>query len=159
MATWADFEREDPALAERARLLLIGDRYAVIATIRKDGSPRVSGVDLVLADGDLWFAAALGSRLAGDLERDPRFALHGPPSPRSSWDGDAKLNGRAVREGDPGRAERAATALGVGDPDHYAIFRADLQQAIVTTDGEGADRLAIALWRPRHPTARMSRQI
>jgi hypothetical protein len=159
MTTWADFEEAEPALAERARRLLVGDRPAVIATLRNDGSPRVSGIDLAVVAGELWFASALGTRLCGDLERDPRFALHGPPSARAEWAGDAKLNGRAVREERPERLEAAAAALGVPDRARYAIFRVDVDQVIVTTDADAPDRLAIALWRPTLPLSRMTRQI
>ena len=102
MATWREFEAAAPELAARARALFEAQKHLTIATLRRDGSPRISGIECIFEDGDLWFGSMGGAVKALDLRRDPRFALHcgtgdsarweGDPA---RWQGDAKLSGRA----------------------------------------------------------------
>ncbi len=53
-------------------------RHKTIATLRADGSPRISGIECEFADGELRFGSMARARKGVDLRRDPRFALHGP---------------------------------------------------------------------------------
>ena len=82
MASWSEIEKAAPALAERARAALDpaagARRHKTIATLRADGSPRISGIECWFADGELVFGSMPGSLKSADLRRDPRFALHGP---------------------------------------------------------------------------------
>ncbi|MBA3464363.1 MAG: pyridoxamine 5'-phosphate oxidase family protein, partial [Deltaproteobacteria bacterium] len=50
--------------------------HKTVATLRRDGSPRVSGTELTSYDGQLWLAGMPGALRFADLRRDPRFALH-----------------------------------------------------------------------------------
>ena len=45
MASWQDVRDAAPELAQRAEAAFTATTNAVLATIRKDGSPRVSGID------------------------------------------------------------------------------------------------------------------
>ena len=67
----------------------------MLATLRRDGSPRISGIEVTFADGQLWLGMMPDSRKALDLQRDPRFALHSAPLDADLKDGDAKISGRA----------------------------------------------------------------
>ena len=51
-------------------------RHKTIATLRADGSPRISGIEAAFENGDLIFASMPNARKGVDLHRDPRFALH-----------------------------------------------------------------------------------
>ena len=96
MASWAEVERQAPELSALARGFLDAFKHKTLATIRRDGSPRISGTELEIADGELWLGSMWRSMKALDLLRDPRFALHsGSPDPDAGWTGDAKLAGRA----------------------------------------------------------------
>src|SRR4029453_12710299 len=100
MASWKEIEAAAPELAGRARASFDAHKHKVLATLRRDGSPRISGIEASFADGQLWLGMRPGSRKALDLRRDPRLALHSasvdPPEDPSGWAGDAKLSGRAV---------------------------------------------------------------
>src|SRR5690242_9670667 len=80
MVAWADVERAEPEFAARVRRLFDAGRHKTIATLRADGSPRISGIECEFADGELTFGSMPGARKGADLRRDPRFALHGPPA-------------------------------------------------------------------------------
>ena len=139
MATWREFEAAAPELAARARALFEAQKHLTIATLRRDGSPRISGIECTFEDGDLWFGSMAGAVRALDLQRDPRFALHcgtgdsarweGDPA---RWPGDAKLSGRA-EERSEGRSHR---------------FRAEIEEVVtVRLGGDPPDHLLIDVWR------------
>src|SRR4029450_3282709 len=102
----------------------------LLATLRRDGSHRISGIEATFADGELWLGMMPGSRKALDLRRDPRLALHSasldPPEDPTTWPGDAKLAGRAVEVDAPALKERFAG--GGGQPDEPHLFRVDIPE-------------------------------
>jgi len=65
-----------PRSRRLCRPLFDAHKHKTLATLRKDGSPRISGIEVDFVDGDLWLGAMWQSRRALDLRRDPRFALH-----------------------------------------------------------------------------------
>src|SRR3984957_16510479 len=94
-------EQGDPEFAGRVRRLFDAGRHKTIATLRADGSPRISGIECEFTDGDLGFGSMNGARKGADLKRDPRFALHSPTShpeegKENEWPGEAKITGRAI---------------------------------------------------------------
>jgi len=93
--SWSEFEAEAPELAARVRERLDAHAHKTIATIRRDGSPRISGIETELADGELWIGSMRDALKARDLQRDPRFALHSASEEPEVWTGDAKLAGVA----------------------------------------------------------------
>jgi hypothetical protein len=76
MPSWREVEAEVPELAARARRFLDAHVHKTLATLRRDGSPRISGTEVDFADGELWLGSMWRSLKALDLQRDPRFALH-----------------------------------------------------------------------------------
>src|SRR5262249_35286836 len=66
MARWADVEREAPELAARAREIFDANKHKAIATIRADGSPRISGTEAEFWDGDVWWGSMPDSRKGDD---------------------------------------------------------------------------------------------
>src|ERR671918_1872951 len=104
MASWSEVEAEAPALAASARGFLDAFVHKTLATLRRDGSPRISGSEVIFAEGELWLGSMWQSLKARDLQRDPRFALHsGSPDPDAGWRGDAKLAGRVEEIEDEAR--------------------------------------------------------
>ena len=95
MPTWSEFEAAAPMLAQEVRERLEAHTHKTIATLRADGSPRISGTESTFRDGDLWIGSMWQARKARDLQRDPRFALHSGSDEPSDWQGDAKLAGIA----------------------------------------------------------------
>jgi hypothetical protein len=151
MATWNDFEREEPAFAAKVRALFDARKHKTLATLRADGSPRISGIEVEFTDGELTFGSMPDARKGTDLLRDPRFALHGPSvdppeGNPSGWPGEAKVAGRAIL---------------VGDLDGEAagqLFRAELDEVVLTQLNEAGDRLRIEVWRPGVPLRRIERE-
>lgn len=115
MATWREFEQDAPEFAARVKTLFQARRHKTMATLRADGSPRISGIETEI-DDEVRFGSMPDSRKLADLERDPRLALHSPSvdppeGDPSGWVGEAKIAGCAVRAGDGFRVEIAEVAL------------------------------------------------
>src|SRR3954467_3638910 len=73
---WQDLERVEPEFARRVQALFDAHKHKTLATVRADGSPRISGIEAVFLDGQLVFGSMAKARKGADLRRDPRFALH-----------------------------------------------------------------------------------
>src|SRR5262249_26597087 len=91
MASFADIRRDAPELGERAERVFDAHKHKTIATVRADGSPRISGIELDFLGDDVWFGSMPGSRKSADLKRDPRFAMHSTTADAELTDGDAKF--------------------------------------------------------------------
>ncbi|MEU7138648.1 pyridoxamine 5'-phosphate oxidase family protein [Nocardia sp. NPDC046473] len=139
MATWRDFENEAPQLAAEVKRRFQVHESHVLATIRRDGSPRVSGSEVAFHDPDLTFGSMPGARKARDLQRDGRCAIHAHPS-----DGDAKISGTAIELTDPA-AREAAGAAPAGE-DH--AFRLELSAAVLTSVDQEQQLLVVEVWSP-----------
>jgi Pyridoxamine 5'-phosphate oxidase len=133
MATWREIEAEAPVLAARARQLFDANKHKTLATLRRDGSPRISGIEITFEDGELRFGSMWRAVKALDLRRDPRFAIHSA-SDGADFQGDAKVAGR-VEE------------VGSGQESH--LFRADITELVVISlGGDPPDHLLIESWHP-----------
>ncbi|MFB4316993.1 pyridoxamine 5'-phosphate oxidase family protein [Actinomadura sp. 21ATH] len=142
MATWQEFEKAAPDLAASVRARFEAAETHVLATLRADGSPRVSGSEVDFLGPDLSFGSMLNAVKARDLRRDGRCAIHAHPA-----DGDAKVAGIAVEITDPAEKERYTT--GTEPPGDFHAFRLDLREAVLTTvEGE---EMVIRSWRPGAP--------
>jgi hypothetical protein len=85
---WSEFAACQPALAAVAHDQLIGPGVVLIGTTRRDDSARISGVEPLVIDGELWLSVIPASAKARDLDRDPRILVHSvvtspPPKPKS----------------------------------------------------------------------------
>jgi hypothetical protein len=140
MAGWKDVVGADPALAGDVRSCFAVRKHATMATLRRDGSPRISGTEVEFGeDGEIYLGSMPDALKARDLQRDPRIAIHcptvdAPDDDPSSWLGDAKLAGTAVEEPAEG---------------HHR-FRIDVTE-VVHTRVQG-DHLVIRSWHPDRGT-------
>jgi hypothetical protein len=98
MLTWKAFAAAEPALAETGRALLFqfGVGLAFLATVRRDGAPRVHPVCPVLSNDELFVLVTPDSPKLGDLLNDGRYALQTFPQPKPGSD-EYYLAGRALR--------------------------------------------------------------
>jgi Pyridoxamine 5'-phosphate oxidase len=144
MPSWAEVEAEVPELAARARGYLDAHKHKTLATLRRDGSPRISGTEVEFADGELWIGSMWRSMKALDLRRDPRFALHSGSEDPPDWKGDAKVGGRFEEVDDPARKDAMRGEDGSGEDFH--LFRADVTELVVVRLGDPADHLVIEAW-------------
>lgn len=153
---WSDLVRRQPRLAEIARARLVEPGVVLVATICKDGTPRLSPIEPLVLDGDFWLAMMWGSHKAADLARDHRVLVHSIVTGRDGALGELKLRGLAepVDDVDVQRryAQAAAAELGwqaeVGrfhlvrvEIDHVSYLRYDESTGdqYVVTWPEGAE--------------------
>jgi Pyridoxamine 5'-phosphate oxidase len=163
MATWSEIEKSAPELAASVRAILDAHTNKILATLRRDGSPRVSGTETQFAGGDLWFGAMWHSRKALDLQRDPRFALHSAspdvPDDPATWPGDAKLAGRVEEITDPERVKAVQGSSGEEPPGPSHLFRADITEMVLTrVGGDPPDHLVIDSWHEGRGLRRVQRR-
>jgi hypothetical protein len=146
MASWSAFEAAAPELAAKVRARLDAHVHKTLATVRRDGSPRISGTETQLVDGELWIGSMWRARKALDLQRDPRFALHSGSEDPPEWSGDAKLAGVVEEITDPERVRAINGEAAAAGPSH--LFRLDLLE--VSTVGLDDERkaLLIEVWTP-----------
>jgi hypothetical protein len=96
MVGWGGLEAAAPELARLGRERLEQARVAMLATLRRDGSPRISPVEPFWTDGHLLLGSMSWSEKTRDLMRDPRCVLHSAVTGPDSGEGELKLYGRAV---------------------------------------------------------------
>src|SRR5215218_6243852 len=93
MCTFSQLEASAPDLATPIRERLAGTGLALLGTIRADGSPRVSPIEVTIHDGHLYVGMMPGSRKAVDVARDPRVSLLTPVADKDDLAGEGKLFG------------------------------------------------------------------
>lgn len=161
MARWQDILSSQPDFAARVQALFDSRTHKLLATLRKDGSPRLSGIEVTFSDGDVWIGSMLESRKNDDLARDPRLALFvssdDPPKDNpSAWAGDARVSGVAQPVDDSERLrsmsggdERPANESGGEEPDGV-LYCIDITEVVLTRVASTNDHLLIESWTPGH---------
>jgi hypothetical protein len=150
MASWNEFAFAEPDLAQRVRALYGAHKHHTMATLRKDGSPRISGTEVHFAEDGLAVGVMGGALRALDLRRDGRIALHSctadPHEDPTAWPGDAKVSGTA-----------SEVELHGGPPGSHR-FLVDLTEVVITRVGEPPDHLLIETWHPGAGRRRIERR-
>lgn len=154
---WANLEDSQPRLAELGYRRLIEPGVLLVATIRRDGSPRVSPVEPLIMDGDLWLSMMFGSAKARDLLRDDRILVHSIVTSRDGADGEFKVRGTARHETSPeinaAYATRVASTLGwQPEPGHFHLFAVRVESVAYLRYDEGDQYLT--MWPPGRETVR-----
>src|SRR5262245_15221688 len=108
---WTEFKQAAPELAEKAESLFDVSGIIFLGTIRKDGSPRISPVEVLITDGKLYLGMMWQSLKALDLLRDPRCTVHSAVRDRHATEGEFKLHGRAIDIRDSEERKRYGAAL------------------------------------------------
>jgi|SRR5689334_2080226 len=148
---WSDIEHAPPRLARLAHERLIAPGVVLVATIRRDGTPRLSPVEPLVLDGDLWLSMMQGSGKARDLLRDPRVLVHSIVVNRDGAGGEFKVRGTARAEGDPGAqrryAEAAAGSLGwYPTPGRFHLFAVDISDVSFIRYETATGDQYVAMW-------------
>ena len=146
---WAAVEAEAPEFAARVVARFDTHPHKFLATVRADGSPRISGINLLFAEGDVWWGTMPDSRKLDDVRRDPRVAIHAAPDAEELTAGDVKFSGVCSFE-DPARmvalwemdAEQAE-ATGGGE-----LLRVELRDLTLTWVDHEANEMVIETFRP-----------
>jgi|HubBroStandDraft_6_1064221.scaffolds.fasta_scaffold947159_1 hypothetical protein len=149
---WSEISARQPALGAIADRLLIEPGVLLAGTIRRDGTARISGVEPLVLDGELWLSMMSGSAKSRDLGRDPRLVLNSvitSPNPAA----EIKVRGTARAVTGQHRQERYAAAVRdrigwqpvVGQFTLFVIDVADVTY-IGSEPGTGAQH--VAQWPP-----------
>jgi hypothetical protein len=142
VAAWNEITKDAPEFAARVRRRFEMGTNKTLATLRRDGAPRISAIEAQFADGEVTMGMMPGSRKLQDVRRDPRVALHSPtiegPQDDPEWPGDAKLAGTLIE-----------TAAG--------SFKIDIAEVVLTYVGTPPDHLVIESWHPGRGWRRQTR--
>src|SRR3712207_538468 len=135
MASWGEVRQQAAELAGGVEERFTARKHHTIATLRADGSPRISGIEVQFEGDDVTVGSMLGAVKACDLARDPRFALHSatvdPPEDPTQWPGEAKLAGRVVETGSQADAH---------------VWRLDVREVVLTRIDDSGQQLEITSW-------------
>ncbi|MEU6103131.1 pyridoxamine 5'-phosphate oxidase family protein [Streptomyces flaveolus] len=152
---WAVFTSAEPELAALVEARFGAYRHHTLATLRRDGSPRTTGLEVRFLGGELWLGMMHGSLKALDLRRDPRFALQANPGEGTGMDGgDVRICGRAVEVDDP--ETKGGYVKEVEPPEPFHLFRTELTE-VVRTYVEDDTYLVTQVWKPGEPVRTLKR--
>jgi pyridoxamine 5'-phosphate oxidase-like protein len=148
MASWSQIEASEPEFAADAKGLMDLRVHKTMATLRPDGSPRISGIEARFVDGELAMGSMPNSPKVRDLAADPRFALHSGSEEPDGWAGDAKFAGTVVEVSDPDIKRAYVAAAGTAPPGDYHLYKTDITEVVVIRLGDPADHLVVRRWTP-----------
>lgn len=155
MADWAQLAREAPALTDLAEGVLAARRLRTLATLRRDGSPRLSEISGAwVRDGEFWLGL-IPSAKERDLGRDPRCSVH-CGSPTDASGASLRVSGRAERAAE-GDLERLGMARGDEEPT-FTLYRLDLDEVVVTTPDPESRQILVEWWSAASGLGRMTRR-
>jgi len=146
MPSFSDLEQAAPELAAAVRARLDAHVHKTLATVRRDGAPRISGTETRWHGDDLWIGSMWQARKAHDLQRDPRFALHSGSDDPPGWKGDAKVAGVVEEVLDPALIAEINGEAAANGPTH--LFRLDLHEVSTVELNTAGDKVIITSWTP-----------
>ncbi len=130
---WSEFEKVAPEMAQLGEERFDRSGVVLVGTVRKDGSPRISPVEPLITQGQLFLGMMWRSKKALDLIRDPRCVVHSTISNRDGSEGEFKLRGSAMDVPDPDMRERYSEALYEKiewrPKEPYHLFSVDVESA------------------------------
>jgi len=146
---WHDFELNAPELARLGRERFEATHVALVGTLRRDGSPRISPVEPYLVLGQLLIGALTSSHKARDLLRDPRCTLHSSVTDVNGSEGEFKVHGHASLVTDEsvlqGDYQAWWTAAGASPA---SVFSIDIARAAHVSWNIDSSEMTITRWDP-----------
>ncbi|MCK6630614.1 MAG: pyridoxamine 5'-phosphate oxidase family protein [Anaerolineae bacterium] len=140
---WSTLEEKNPKLAAFGAARLHG-QVAYLATVRKDGSPRVHPLTPIIGQGHLFVFMEPTSPKGHDLRRDGRYALHCAVSDTSGASGEFSISGQAQLIDNPEVRALAVQLAPYSPAERYILFEFSLESA-ASTVYEG-DRIIRQHW-------------
>ena len=133
---WRTFEIQAPKIAAFGSARLNG-RVAYLATIRKDGSPRVHPFTPIIGEGHFFAFMEPTSPKGHDLNRDGRFAIHCSVTDTSGESGEFIITGKAKQIHDQKLRSLATRVSSYMPAERYILFEFDIESAALTKYKEG----------------------
>ena len=129
--SWSKLESQSPEIAEFSKTRLHG-KVAYLATIRKDGAPRVHPFTPIIGEGHFFVFMEPTSPKGNDLRRDARYAVHCSVTDNSGESGEVVVTGRARFIEDPEMRALAVKICPYQPAERYILFEFDLESAMTT---------------------------
>lgn len=134
--SWQQLAAAAPDLAAFGEKYL-KDQVAYLATIRKDGSPRLHPIRPVIGEGHLFIFMEPTSPKGHDLRRDGRYVLHCTATGAEPWDlHEFYVDGRATLVDDPAIHQIANANTSFPRDGHFILFECDVKSAFSTVFGQ-----------------------
>lgn len=130
--SWQLLEDQQPELAAFGVERLNG-QVAYLATVRKDGSPRVHPMTPIIGQGHLFVFMEPTSPKGHDLQRDGRYAIHCSVSDTSGGSGEFIIAGHAHFITDSELRALAIRLASYTPAERYVLFEFDIESAACTT--------------------------
>jgi hypothetical protein len=139
--SWQRLESQSPEIAEFGRIRFQSG-VAYLATIRKDGSPRLHPFTPIIGEGHFFVFMEPSSPKGHDLRRDPRFTVHCSVTDMSGQSGEFIVTGKARLVEDPDLRAVAVKLAPYSAADRYILFEFDVESAALTeyVDGEATHK-------------------
>jgi hypothetical protein len=148
VASWRDMELAAPEIARLGMARLTSARVALLGTLRRDGSPRISPIEPYFAAGQLLIGAMAWTGKTADLRRDPRYVLHSVVTGPDSGEGELKLSGPAAEAGPNLRRAAAHAWWLTSAPEKAAVFTLHIGQAVFVDWDIKGGLMTIHRWSP-----------
>ena len=155
--SWSTLEAGAPELAEEGRARLERTRVALLGTLRKDGSPRISPVEPFVLAGELVFTV-MASPKWDDLRRDARCVLHSSVSDINGTEGELKVYGRAVPTVEPAIVDAPGTWWKGRPRERYGVFIIEIEEAVLVRWSTDQSRMTTSRWSPHTGATERTRE-
>jgi hypothetical protein len=137
MKSWKEFSLEEPELANYGKLMLLQTQGRVglgfLATLRKDGAPRLHPVSLVFSSDHQFMFIPPKSPKCGDLRRDGRYALQAFTQPEKEYGTEFYISGVAQSIEDSATRQDIISQTGIHVEEQEQLFELFLDRAMFTT--------------------------
>jgi hypothetical protein len=144
--TWRTFAAAAPEMAELGQAQFAAAGVALVGTVRRDGSPRISRVEPCVIEGELYLGMMWQSRKALDLLRDPRIVVCNAICSNTGTERELTLRGRGIAIADPAVRRRFMEAVAERSDwkEPFHLFAVAVESAALLTYQGGEQ--AVQLW-------------
>ena len=139
-----------PEIARLGMARLDSAHLALLGTLRRDGSPRISPIEPYFAQGHLLIGAMAWSAKAADLRRDPRYVLHSVVTEPDSGEGELKLYGSADEASQDLRSAAGQAWWLTWAPEKAVVLTLHIGQAAFVDWDTERGLMTVHRWSPRN---------
>jgi Pyridoxamine 5'-phosphate oxidase len=157
LPSWRDLELGAAEIGRLGTARLNSPRVALLGTLRRDSSPRISPVEPCIAEGRLLIGAMAWSMKTADLRRDPRYVLHSAVTEPDSGEGELKLSGAAVEVSQDHRSGVADAWWSAWPPGKAVVFSLGIEQAVLVEWDTEHGLMMVHRWSPQDGYTQSSR--
>ena len=136
MLTWEGFATLQPEMAEFG-MKRLEYRVMYLATVRKNGDPRVHPFTPFVASGRLFAFMEATSPKGLDLQRNGRYAMHSLVTDMNGTNGEFAIAGRAHLVTDAATRKLAVDGCPYTPKERYVCFEFKLDQCMTNTYADG----------------------